>query len=157
MQLPTAPTCKGHQDVTGIIRNMTRLNSGFPPLQKDLSEICVWTLRHICHLYHKSKNLRDVTKSKMCKGKGKFYPITGHEGPNVEYRCSCTLPLTSVIEGVGSQRHTPAVLPPEKTRYPLYRRVGGPQVPSGWVRKISPPPPGFDPRTVQPVASPYTD
>jgi hypothetical protein len=31
---------------------------------------------------------------------------------------------------------------------------GGPQ--SGRVRKISPPP-GLDPRTVQPVASPYTD
>ena len=47
-------------------------------------------------------------------------------------------------------------LPPEKTRYPLYRRLGGPQGQSGQVRKISPPP-GFDPRTVQPVASRYTD
>ena len=47
-------------------------------------------------------------------------------------------------------------LPPGKTRYPLYRRLGGPQGRSGQVRKISPPP-GFDPRTVQPVASPYTD
>jgi hypothetical protein len=47
-------------------------------------------------------------------------------------------------------------LPPWKTRYPLYRRLGGPQGRSGHVRKISPPP-GFDPRTVQPVASSYTD
>ena len=47
-------------------------------------------------------------------------------------------------------------LPPEKTRYPLYRRLGGPQGRSGQVRKISPPL-GFDPRTVQPVASRYTD
>jgi hypothetical protein len=39
-----------------------------------------------------------------------------------------------------------------KTRYPLYRRLGGPQCRSGQVRKISPPP-GFDPRTFQPVAS----
>ena len=45
---------------------------------------------------------------------------------------------------------------PGKTRYPLYRRLGGPQGRSGQVRKISPPP-GFDPRTVQPVASRYTD
>jgi hypothetical protein len=37
-----------------------------------------------------------------------------------------------------------------------YRRLGGPQGRSGQVRKISPPP-GFDPRTVQPVASCYTD
>jgi len=47
-------------------------------------------------------------------------------------------------------------LPPGKTRYPLYRRVGEPQGRSGQVRKISPPP-GFNPRTVQPVASRYTD
>jgi hypothetical protein len=57
--------------------------------------------------------------------------------------------------GVGGQRHGPAALPPEITRYPLYRRVGGPQGRSGRVRKISPPP-AFDPRTVQPVASHYT-
>ena len=58
--------------------------------------------------------------------------------------------------GVGGQHHTPAALPPEKTRYPLYRRLGWPQGRSGRVRKISPPP-GFDRRTVQPVASRYTD
>jgi hypothetical protein len=58
--------------------------------------------------------------------------------------------------GVGGQRHAPAALPPGKTQYPLYRRLGGPQGWSGRVRKISPPQ-GFDPRTVQPVASRYTD
>jgi len=39
---------------------------------------------------------------------------------------------------------------PGKSRYPLYRRLGGPQGRSGQVRKISPPA-GFDPRTVHPV------
>ena len=58
--------------------------------------------------------------------------------------------------GVGGQRHAPAALPPGRTRYPLYRRLGGPQGRSGRARKISPPP-GFDPRTIQPVASRYTD
>ena len=58
--------------------------------------------------------------------------------------------------GVGGQRHATAALPPGKTRFPLYRRLDGPQGRSGRVRKISPPP-GFDPRTVQPVASRYTD
>ena len=58
--------------------------------------------------------------------------------------------------GVGGQRHAPAALPPGKTRYPLYRRLGGPQGRSGRVRKILPPP-GYDPREVQPVASRYTD
>ena len=57
---------------------------------------------------------------------------------------------------MGGQRHAPAALPPGKTQYPLYRRLGGPQGRSGRVRKISPPQ-GFDPRTVQPEASRYTD
>jgi hypothetical protein len=46
--------------------------------------------------------------------------------------------------------------PGKETRYQLYRRQGGPQGRSGRLRKISPPP-GFDPQTVQPVASRYTD
>ena len=58
--------------------------------------------------------------------------------------------------GVGGQHHVPAALPPLKTRYPLYRRLGEPQGRSGRMWKISPPP-GFDPRTVQPLASRYTD
>ena len=58
--------------------------------------------------------------------------------------------------GVGSQRHAPAALPPEKTQYPLYKRLGRPQGRSGRVRKISHTP-RLDPRTVQPVACRYTD
>jgi hypothetical protein len=58
--------------------------------------------------------------------------------------------------GVGSQRHARAALPLEITRFPLYRRLGGPQDLSGKVRELSPQP-GFDPRIVQPVASHYTD
>ena len=58
--------------------------------------------------------------------------------------------------GVEGQRHAPAALPPVKeTRYPLYRRLGGPLGRSGKSRP--PPPPGFDPRTVKPVASSCTD
>jgi len=57
--------------------------------------------------------------------------------------------------GMGGQRHAPAALPSGKTRYPLYRRLGGPQGCSGRVRKILLPP-GFDPRPAQPVASRYT-
>ena len=58
--------------------------------------------------------------------------------------------------GLGGQHHAPAALPPVKTRYPSYRRLGRPQNRSGRVRKISPPP-GFNPRTVHSVASRYTD
>ena len=70
---------------------------------------------------------------------------------------SSTLSSTSALDGgVGVQHHAPAALPPGKTRYPFYRRLGGPQDRSGRVWKISPPP-GFDTRTVQPVTSRYTD
>ena len=56
--------------------------------------------------------------------------------------------------GVGGQHHAPAALPPGKTRYPLYRRLGRPQGRSGLVWKISSPL-GFDPRTFQPVTTLY--
>ena len=59
--------------------------------------------------------------------------------------------------GVGGQRHAPAALPPGKGHGTHYIK--------GWVGPRagldgcgkSHPPPGFDPRTVQPVASHYID
>jgi len=62
---------------------------------------------------------------------------------------------TALEEGDGSASHPGRSLPPGKTRYPLYRGLGGPQGWSGQMRKISPPP-GLGPRTVQPVASRYS-
>ena len=66
---------------------------------------------------------------------------------------SCTLSLTSVLDGVGDQRHAPAALPPGKRP--------GTHCTEGWVGPMagldvcgkSRLPPGFDPRAVQPVAS----
>jgi hypothetical protein len=58
--------------------------------------------------------------------------------------------------GMGDQGQAPAALLPGNTRYPLYRRLDGSQGHSGQVQKTSPPP-AFDPRTIQPVASRYTD
>jgi len=58
--------------------------------------------------------------------------------------------------GVGGQRHVPANLIQGKTRYPLYRRLGGPQGRSGRVQKISPPK-WFARRTIQPIVSHYTN
>jgi hypothetical protein len=69
----------------------------------------------------------------------------------MEKRYSFTLFLTSALDRVGGQRHTLAA-----TLYSLCRRLGGPQGRSGRVQKILPPP-GFNPRTVQPVANRYTD
>jgi len=54
---------------------------------------------------------------------------------------------------MSGQRHAPAALPTIRTRH---TRVGGLQGRSGGVRKISPLQ-GFEPRTVQPAASRYTD
>ena len=62
----------------------------------------------------------------------------------------------SIRSGEGSASRPGHSLPPGKTRCPLDRRLDGPQGRSGQAQKISPPQ-GFDPRTVQPVASRYTD
>jgi hypothetical protein len=85
------------------------------------------------------------------KVKGQVHLRTDYEGPQWVWRYSSTLSLTSALDGVGGQHHTP-----EKTRYQLHRRLGGPQSRPGRLRTISPSP-GFDPRTVQPVASRYTN
>jgi hypothetical protein len=58
--------------------------------------------------------------------------------------------------GMAGQRHAQAALPPGKIRYQFYRRLGGPHDQSRRVRNISPAP-GFDPRTVQLLATRYTE
>jgi hypothetical protein len=59
--------------------------------------------------------------------------------------------------GVGGQLHTPAALPPGIR--PGIHCIGGWVDPRAGLDMCgkSRPPPGFDPRTVQPVASRYTD
>jgi len=69
---------------------------------------------------------------------------------------SSTISLTSTLDEVVGQRHAPADLSTEETRYPLYKRRSGPQGRSAWLRIILPTT-GFDPRTAHPVASRYTD
>ena len=75
------------------------------------------------------------------KGKDKVHPTKGHEDPEGKYSYISTLSLTSAVDGVGSESQVPAALPQGR---------------SGWVWKISLPP-GFGPRTVQPVVSRCTD
>ena len=86
--------------------------------------------------------------------KGKVHPRTGHYGAAGEQMYNSTLSLTLAVNGVGGQRQAPAALP--RGKRPCTRRLGGPQVWSGRVRKISPPP-VFDPRTVQLAASRYSE
>ena len=58
--------------------------------------------------------------------------------------------------GVGDQCHSLATLSLVQNRYPLYKRLGGLQGRAGQMLEISPQP-GFEPWTVQPVASHCTD
>ena len=76
------------------------------------------------------------------RGKGKAHPRIDHGAPEGEYRSSCTLSLTSVLDGVGGQHHAPANLPPERSLGTHYvgRRLRGSRSRSGRVRKISPTP-----------------
>ena len=91
------------------------------------------------------------------KGKGKGFPcIQDTEAQRVSRGIALPFRDLGAEMGVGGQHHAPAALPPRKARYPLYRRLGRPQGRYGRVRKISPLP-EFDPRTVQRVASCYTD
>ena len=89
--------------------------------------------------------------------KRKVHPRTGHEGPEGVRMYSSTLPSTSALDGGWVVNVTPR--PP----YPQERP--GTHCTAGWVGPRagldgwgkSRPPPGFDPRTIQPVASRYTD
>ena len=85
-----------------------------------------------------------------------YFYLAAMKGTEMELRYSSTLSLTSVLDWVGGQRRALAALHPGMTRYQLCRSLCGPQSLSGQVRKISPFS-GIDPRTVQAVASRYTD
>jgi hypothetical protein len=89
---------------------------------------------------------------------GRFHPFIGHKGPLGEQRYSSTLFLTSALEvGEGvSVTSRPCLTPGERP---------GTHCTGGWAGLRagldrggkSRPPPGFDPRIVQPVRSRYTD
>jgi len=64
--------------------------------------------------------------------------------------------MTAELEGGERSAARPGhTLPPGKTRYPFYRRLGGPQGRSGRTENLVPT--RIWSRTVQPVVSHYTD
>ena len=92
----------------------------------------------------RKENCRKFLFIKSCQVR----PWVGHDDPEGEYRYSSTLSLTSALEGVGGERNVPAALPPPPGEGPGTRSI------AGWVSPRAPEPPsGFDPRTVQLVAT----
>jgi hypothetical protein len=97
---------------------------------------------HGCMVTDVPLGLRNITlTARTLKSKGNGHPITDHEGPRGGVEILLYSFSTSALGGVvwsapRSDRFTPG------TRYPLYRRLGGPQGRSGRVRKIAPLP-GF--------------
>jgi len=91
----------------------------------------------------------------LCKGK--VYPRIGHEGPEGELRYSSALSLTSALDVGGWSTPRPGRFTPGKDSVPIVQEAGWPPelVWTGAGNLASPL--GFDPWTVQPVASRYTD
>ena len=114
------------------------------------SEIVSW---YTLYMFFSSSQHKEKVKCTLVQALRLCTGRTAHRGCR-----GIVLPLLDygTRRGEGSESRPGRSLPPTKTQYPLYRWLGGLQGRSGQVRKISPPP-GFDPRTVQPVASRYTD
>ena len=76
--------------------------------------------------------------------------------PSVAQKVGRGIATTAALEGgEWSGARLGRTLPPGKTRYPFYRRLGGPQSRSGRAENLVPT--GTQSRTVQPVVSRYTD
>jgi len=71
----------------------------FPPVSTQY-----FSLYRICILLRHTNN--------GVKSKGKVPSITGHEDPEMDWSFTSTVSLTTALDEVGGQRHTPAALPP---------------------------------------------
>jgi hypothetical protein len=102
----------------------------------------------------------DRRLTEMRKSKGKGHPRTGHDGPEGKQMYSLyssTLPSTSALDEGGWSTSRPGRLTPGER--PGTHCIGGwvgPRADMDEERKILTSP-GFDPQTVQSIASRYTD
>jgi hypothetical protein len=62
---------------------------------------------------------------------------------------------TSALEGVSGQHHAPAAFTPGKEPVPIVQEAGWAPEPV-WIGAEKLAPPGFDPRTFQPVTDPLS-
>jgi len=84
------------------------------------------------------------------------YPVTGPLWPRGWVEVKLYSSMTAALEGGEWSAARPGrTLPSGKTRYPFYRRLGGPQGRSGRAENLVPT--GILSRTVQHVVSRYTD
>jgi len=84
----------------------------------------------------------------------RYRPEVAQRGGGIEVYIYSS--MTATLQGSEWSAARPGrTLPPEKTRYPFYRRLGGLQGRSGRVENFDPT--GIRSRTVQPVVSRYTD
>jgi hypothetical protein len=95
---------------------------------------------------------RIPVKVHPCTGTEALYRPTAHRGSR---NIALLFHDHGTRRGWGVSVMPRPLFTPGKTRYPLYRRLGGPQGRYGHALKISPPP-GFDPRIVQPLAGTYS-
>ena len=110
-------------------------------------------------LFISAPSIHRTSESNRTFWSTRFYNInhrTGNEGPEMVERIRISF-FNIGARGRGvSRTHPGRFTAGNETRYPSYRRLGGPQSRSGWLRKISPFP-VIDPRTTQTVAGRYTD
>ena len=98
----------------------------------------------------------NFTVPQPVKDKSKVHPRTCHEGQEEDYRYISTLSLTSTLDGVVFNATPRPLYPREKPGTHCIGGWVGPRAGLDGCRRYRLPP-GFDPRTVQPVASRYTD
>ena len=101
-----------------------------------------------CKFYQKVRHIRTCVK---VKGKGKVIPLQARCVPGGWVEIWLYSFMTAALEGGECSAARPGrTLPPRKTRYPFYRRLGGPQGRSGRAEILVPT--GIRFRTFQPVA-----
>jgi hypothetical protein len=95
-----------------------------------------------------------MSKRDLKKGKDKVLPLQAQMVSRVGGGIALPFLDRGIRRGEWSAARPISTLPPGKNRYPLYRRLGGPQDQSWGAENLVPP--VFDPRTVQPLISRYT-
>ena len=126
--------------------------------KESISEKKRWKKRTYKQLqFYYVKLILHILRQLVTSQKVKVPPRTSHEGPQQEQKYGSTLSLTLALDGGGLSMPHPSCFTPEKeTWYPLHKRLDGPQGQYGQGQKISFSP-GFDPQTILPVASCYTN